>query len=395
MIETAAPRRSAEARLVRGASLFVGSGGIFYAALTMPTALAQSALAAPWWTPFALTAIYLPTVGIVVAAARWRFDLVRYAVLTFALGYLLAAIAWLVVRADALVPAEKSLWITWIPGLPALALCIFWRLMPFGYLAVAATLAQIAAAYARGPDAGNPIVPEMLFAVAYSALPCAACVVLVRVGRTLDRTSHAVRAKATATAAAEARRFERRRFDALAHDWVIATLLEASRAPNSTVLTHHADMTLRDLERLRTGRPEPDTVDLDQVVAGIRATAAEVDDSVRLHADRPASGTLAVPSDVATALAAAVGEALRNWQRHAGSRTHAADCAVRVTADATSVRVDVMDDGVGFDPATVPPDRIGLRASITDRLAELPGGWSAIDAAPGRGCHVSAGWVAR
>ncbi|MFI6044863.1 ATP-binding protein [Nocardia sp. NPDC051321] len=395
MIEAAAPRRSAESRLVRGAGLFVGSGGLFYAALTVPTALTQSSLAAPWWTPLSLTVIYLPTVFIAAAALRWRFDLTRYAVLIFAFGYLFAAASWLAVRADAVVPPEQSLWITWIPGLPAVALCIFWRRIPFAYLVLAAALAQIDAAYARGPDAHNPVVPDFLFAVAYSALPCAACVVLVRVGRVLDQTSHEVRAKASTAAAAEARRFERRRFDALAHDWVIATLLEASRAPNSPVLTHHADVTLRDLERLSSGMPLRDNLDLDQVVASIRATAAEVDDSVRLRTDHAAGAALAVPSEVATALAAAVGEALRNWQRHAGSGTREAVCEVLVTADADSVQVDVVDDGVGFDPATVPPDRIGLRASIIDRLAELPGGWSVIDAAPGRGCRVSTGWVAR
>lgn len=395
MIETAAPPRSAESRLVRGACLFVGSGGLFYAALTVPIALAQSALAAPWWTPVALVLVYGPTVFIIGAAVRWRFHLVRYAVLAFALGYLLAATSWLVVRTGATVTPEESLWTTWIPGLPALSLCVFWRRMPFGYLAVSAALSQLNAAYARGPDAHNPLLPELLFAVAYSALPCAACVVLVRVGRTLDQTSSAVRAKATTAAAAEARRFERRRFDALAHDWVIATLLEASRAPNSPVLTHHADSTLRDLERLRSGLPVQDNLDLDQVVSSIRAAAAEVDDTVRLRAAGAAGVALAVPSDVAAALAAAVGEALRNWQRHAGSRGREADCEVLVTADAASVRVDVVDDGVGFDPTTVPPDRLGLRASITDRLAELPGGWSDIDTAPGRGCRISTGWVAR
>ncbi|MFB8275785.1 sensor histidine kinase [Nocardia colli] len=394
MTETAVPRRSAEARLVRGAGLFVGSGGLFYAALTVPTALTQSSLAAAWWTPLAIIVIYLPAVLITVAALGWRFDLMRWAVVVFAFGYLFAAISWLVVRVDAVVPPEQSLWITWIPGLPAVALALFWRRIPFGYLVLAAALDQTAAAYARGPDAHNPIVPDFLFAVAYSALPCAACVVLVQVGRALDQTSHTVRAKATAAAAAEARRFERKRFDALAHDWVIATLLEASRTPNSDVLTHHADVTLRDLERLRAGQPAQDNLDLDQVVASIRATAAEVDDSVQLHTDQVAGVALTVPSDVATALAAAVGEALRNWQRHAGSPSREAACAVMVTADAESVQVEVVDDGVGFDPALVPPDRIGLRASIIDRLAELPGGWSAIDAAPGRGCRISTGWVA-
>jgi signal transduction histidine kinase len=43
----------------------------------------------------------------------------------------------------------------------------------------------------------------------------------------------------------------------------------------------------------------------------------------------------------------------------------------------------VMDDGVGFDPADIPPDHVGLRL-LTD-LAESLGGSLAVESEPGRG----------
>ncbi|MBH0779599.1 sensor histidine kinase [Nocardia bovistercoris] len=382
----------AERRLVRGACLFVGFGGLFYALLTTPVALAQRDLAVPWWTPLALAAVYGPAAAIALAAARARFDLARAGALAFAAGYLLAALSWAILRTGTTVPHEESLWITWIPGLPAVAMCVFWRVTPFCYLVAAAAVSQLDAALARGP-AAYPVLPEFLFAVAYSALPCAACVVLIRIGRTLDRTAHEVRAKAVTTAEAKARRFERRRFDALTHDWVLATLLQASRTPNNPVLTHHADITLGDLERLRAGLPARDNLDLDQVAATVRAAVADIDDSVPLSIDVD-SAAFTVPSDVAAALAAAVSEALRNWQRHAGWPGREAACEVELTADDRALRVDIVDDGVGFDPGSVPSNRLGLRAGITDRLTEFPGGWAEIDSAPGRGCRISAGWAA-
>lgn len=387
-------QRGAEAKLVRGASLFVGFGGVFYAALTVPTALAQTSLAAPWWTPVALIAVYLPTVVLAVAAARWRMTLVRRAVLVFAAGYALAALSWPVLRTGEIVTPEQYLWLGWIPGLPAVAMCLFWRLAPFGYLAGAAVVAQFDVMLARGPDVHNPLLPEMLFAFAYSAFPCAACVVLVRIGRVLDQTSNSALATATATAAAAARRFERRRFDALTHDGVIATLLEASRTANSPILAHYAQSTLRNLARLRSGLPAQDDLDVDLVVAGIRAAAAEVDDRIPLRVAPHDGADLTVPPEVATALAAATGEALRNWKKHACSPVREAACEVTVTATPADIRVDVVDDGIGFDPDTVPPDRLGLRASIVDRIAQLPGGWSAIESTPGRGSRVSVGWAA-
>jgi signal transduction histidine kinase len=47
----------------------------------------------------------------------------------------------------------------------------------------------------------------------------------------------------------------------------------------------------------------------------------------------------------------------------------------------------VIDEGVGFDPAAVPEDRLGLRVSVTQRV-EAVGGYVRVWSSPGNGTSV-------
>ncbi|TQM33463.1 signal transduction histidine kinase [Nocardia bhagyanarayanae] len=387
------PERSAEERLTRGGGLFVGTGGLFYAALTVQPALSQTHLAATWWTPTALAAIYLPPALMVLAAALWRLDLLRYAVLAFAGGYGVAIASWLLVRTGHTVGNETTLWIVWMPGLPAVAMCLFRHRTPFVYLAVVSVLSQLATMLVRTDYDGGLLLSDILFAVSYSALPAAACVGLIRTGRILDETSHAVTAAAADNAAAEARRFERRRFDGLTHDGVIATLLQASRAANTPLLAGYGRSTLESLDGLRSGAAPAEHVEIVRWLANLRAVVADIDDTVPVLVNESADRLGPMPGMVATLLVSATGEAVRNWQRHASTPVRAAVCEVTVTVERTAVTVEITDDGAGFDTTAVPSVRIGLRANIIEAFADLPGGWSSIDSLPGRGCRVCVGWT--
>jgi signal transduction histidine kinase len=87
--------------------------------------------------------------------------------------------------------------------------------------------------------------------------------------------------------------------------------------------------------------------------------------------------------DALAALGAATREALVNAAKHSGAT--AADLYTEVTADRVSVFV--RDRGKGFDPATVPDDRRGLRDSVSGRLTRL-GGTAEIRSASGEGTEV-------
>ena len=103
----------------------------------------------------------------------------------------------------------------------------------------------------------------------------------------------------------------------------------------------------------------------------------------------------AVPVEVASALAGAVGEALTN----AGKHGRADRVTVYVEPDQspppggsrpTLLFCSVKDDGAGFDPGAV-AEGIGLSRSVRGRIAEV-GGRVELVARPGAGAEVRL-WV--
>jgi signal transduction histidine kinase len=97
------------------------------------------------------------------------------------------------------------------------------------------------------------------------------------------------------------------------------------------------------------------------------------------------SGSRGLPLDphVATALVEAIHSCLENVLIHAG--TPIAEIALVATDDELTVMIS--DGGVGFDPTSVPRDRIGLRTSVIDRV-ESVGGSVRVWSAPGAGSSV-------
>lgn len=88
------------------------------------------------------------------------------------------------------------------------------------------------------------------------------------------------------------------------------------------------------------------------------------------------------------AVTGAVAEAVANVGKHAGTR-RAVVFAQREEGGA--VFVSVRDDGAGFDPGAVAPDRRGLAESVRGRLAAA-GGRAEVVSAPGAGTEVRM-WV--
>lgn len=79
-------------------------------------------------------------------------------------------------------------------------------------------------------------------------------------------------------------------------------------------------------------------------------------------------------------------EALRNVAQH----SHAHRVAVRLAADESAVRLDIEDDGRGFDLRESDPLQAGLGLFSAKTLLALAGGELQISGAPGRGTRVVA-----
>jgi signal transduction histidine kinase len=91
---------------------------------------------------------------------------------------------------------------------------------------------------------------------------------------------------------------------------------------------------------------------------------------------------MSVPSWLGIQLLRIVQEALSNTRRHA----QATQIALRLKETDGMLKVQIEDNGQGFDPGRTPDDRLGL--SIMRERAESVGGSLELDSQPGQGTRV-------
>jgi len=232
--------------------------------------------------------------------------------------------------------------------------------------------------------------PTDAWLLAVEAIVAAGLVAVIRGGaRHADAVVAAGLETERQVRAEEARRADEREQHRQLHDTVLSTLTMVAAgafAGPSPALTAQAARDLRVLQGLE-GPP-----------AVANGLAPLTDLSPKLERAAASTGDLAVrldlvpvtlPSPVADQLAACVGEALRNIERHAGT----GQAEVTVTGGEGWAVVKITDRGRGFDPAVTPPSRRGIRESITGRM-QAAGGQAAVASRPGAGTTVTVSWPA-
>ena len=192
------------------------------------------------------------------------------------------------------------------------------------------------------------------------------------------------------------RNIERREHERLLHDTVLNTLTALGRAGpgdraevirrcrRDVALVEHA--LSRPADR-GAGAP------YGSLLGGIEAVVAEM--RLRgLDVQVDVTGAVAGPDPVVTAIAHAAREALANVAAHAGTGQAWVTVGPAVTLPAPAgVQVTVRDAGAGFDPDRVGPERLGMRRSITERIADC-GGRASVRSSSGQGTVVSLCWPA-
>jgi signal transduction histidine kinase/phage shock protein PspC (stress-responsive transcriptional regulator) len=211
---------------------------------------------------------------------------------------------------------------------------------------------------------------------ALATVVLAAVGVALVLGPWLLRTNRALRFER----AERARSQERADVAAHLHDSVLQTLALIQRQSSDP---HAVAQLARTQEReLRRWLFEPDDHAGLLLSTALRDVAAEVEDAHSVPVEVVVVGDVPV-GDGYPPLVAATREALQNAAKHSGAQR--VDVYVEVGAD--GVEIFVRDRGVGFDPATVPADRLGLRGSIVDRMVRH-GGSSDVRSQPGDGTEV-------
>jgi signal transduction histidine kinase len=123
------------------------------------------------------------------------------------------------------------------------------------------------------------------------------------------------------------------------------------------------------------------------IEAALGTLARQVEERSQVHIDVVTDVVgPPIPRNVGAMMFRVVQEALRNIEVH----SHAKSATVEVVSREGSIRVEVTDDGCGFDPSAVekPVNRSGL-AAVKDRLT-LAGGRMQVDSAPNGGTRVTA-----
>ncbi len=224
--------------------------------------------------------------------------------------------------------------------------------------------------------------------------------VLARRGfATTERALEAVEAAKAAQRVADERWQARRKADRLLHDTVLATLTVLAHQGVGVAVGEIRAACARDLKVL-TGNgqraqdlaitgPGPvnsgfkDGVSAEQVVEAAITHAAALGLELRAHLGSLERQEVRLDPLVASALSEALAECITNVRIHAG--VDRLDLVASATGDALVVLV--IDEGRGFDPDAVPEDRLGLRASVLERLSGL-GGSAAVWSRPDHGTSV-------
>jgi signal transduction histidine kinase/phage shock protein PspC (stress-responsive transcriptional regulator) len=183
--------------------------------------------------------------------------------------------------------------------------------------------------------------------------------------------------------AARVRSQERADMAAHLHDSVLQTLaLIQKHASDGRTVATLARAQERDLRSWLYGETAPPDT---SVTSALRAAAAEVEDGHGVPVEVVTVGDAPV-TDRLRPLVLAAREAMVNAAKHSGAEQ------VDVFAECTDAQVEVFvrDRGRGFDEASVPEDRLGVRNSIVDRMRRH-GGTAVIRTAPGDGTEVRLG----
>jgi hypothetical protein len=181
-----------------------------------------------------------------------------------------------------------------------------------------------------------------------------------------------------------------RRTTAVVHDTLLNDLAVVLNAPDR-LEPHQRERLLADLETLRgadwisasveTESPGEEEAELRNAFTRLATEFQWRGLTLHFTGDRRANYRVA--PDVADALVGATRASLENVVRHSGSTS----AEVEIIVSPGTVTVMITDQGTGFDPASVAADRLGLRASVVERMAAV-GGNAKIWSSPGEGTSI-------
>jgi len=193
---------------------------------------------------------------------------------------------------------------------------------------------------------------------------------------------------------------ERQRLARELHDSVTQSLYSVTLYANAAALAlaaGKADVTAVYLQELQETAQEgmrdmrllifqlhPPVLETEGLVAALQARLAAVENRAGLQTEFRIEGERRLPIAIESELFWIAQEALNNVRKHAAAR----HVTVHLHFTDATICLEVVDDGVGFDPQGVPAERRGGLRTIAERTARI-GGELTYESKPGEGTRVT------
>lgn len=370
----------------------VAGFGIVFGAQAMPAVLQQYGYADPIWAYIAIPAVYASLVFALLCSIAKRFVVGSHRTVAFV--YVAALLTWPMFVTDPEVVQSGDHWLYQLTTVAtAMAAIGFRTRIATIYLVIVPLMYGVIRAL---PQGGTGPVELGFFNAVYAIILGAAVLVIVtmlRVAATsvdeaqetaLTRYSRAVRLHATEV--------ERVQVDAIVHDSVLTTLLTAARAETPDAQRLAAKMAANAMTHLQEAAlVTPDdgsTVRFrqlaDRLVLAVRDMPVPF--SVRVRS----LDTRIIPGPQAESIYSAAVQAMVNSVQHAGGPDVKRWLRIAGLSKGR-IEVEVGDHGRGFDLASVPQERLGVRRSIIERAAG-GGAHAELITAPNKGTTVTIYW---
>jgi signal transduction histidine kinase len=393
--ESKQPRKPiSQAQIERVVSRAVGGVGLIFALQTYPAMLDQLDALRPGFG-IALSVLIFGVLGLAILATLAK-AFIKVSSGLFAVVYLVALLAWptLLATPGGVLDGKPWLWYlcTVATSCAAVSFPLWWAM---GYTIVAPLVYGIV----RVQPAGGNAEPMLGFLDAFYAILLGQVVlIIITMLRQATAAVDTAQTNALATYSAAVRQHatevERVQVDSIVHDSVLAALLSAAAANTPKAAELASTMAQDAITRLTEAGSVPagddSMVSFARLKSEIRAVATRFDEPIEF-VDCDAE-ELALPAYVRDALLAASTQAIVNSIQHAGSGGDPVHRSVRMNSNFLGgCLIEIIDTGVGFDPAAVPSERLGLRISIQERVVTA-GGAVQVRSGPGRGTSILIEW---
>ncbi len=372
-------------RLLYGA---VGLGAVAFGLLSLDLIIRQFGELVPWFAwATVVVSLGLPIL-VAVCAIAVPLPVLRVMAVVTVLAFVALFVAWPFFMLGDTLSGGSPAWIAQIAAVHGtLAAITCAPVLAWAYVASVAVVVAVVRYVAFG---GQPFLLALLDglnALLIMVILAGVAMALRAAARAQDAAMLQAQAEAVRASRLQGRARESARIDGIVHDDIISALLTAGRDVTGEIVHKQAQRALARIEVLDAD-PEasPDRTP-HEFAHELAFVIGEEDASVVLVRDIRVDAP--VPGDVATALIDALRESVRNSVRHA----RGVDGVTVLIADG-EVGIRIVDGGPGFVPGTALARGGGLRVSVVDRMAGVPGGSAVIESSPGGGTLVSLRWEA-